>query len=286
MKKLLPNTDEFYVGYLPQAPTFTAEFIKRVIIVIGIVAVVISTLLVLNQRKFSATTFEYGVPTTLEGIIYYLPVPHLRLRQGEDINKKVIYQTILLVGSGKSGVDNVFKQAEVTLGNFHSRYARISGYLIYGDGKSLLQINEANDIQLTEEKNVQPDVPTIKTKGNIIMTGEIIDPKCFFGVMKPGEGKPHRSCAIRCIAGGLPPVFKSDLSEYFLLTGENGEPINQQILSIVGDQINLEGDIEEIDDWKILKVKRKYLQQISKNKALEETLLTMTEGITLCDTRY
>lgn len=24
--------------------------------------------------------------------------------------------------------------------------------------------------------------------------------------MKPGEGKAHRACAIRCIAGGIPPV--------------------------------------------------------------------------------
>ena len=38
--------------------------------------------------------------------------------------------------------------------------------------------------------------------------GEIVDPKCFFGVMKPGEGKPHKDCAIRCILGGIPPVLK------------------------------------------------------------------------------
>lgn len=35
---------------------------------------------------------------------------------------------------------------------------------------------------------------------------EIIDPKCYFGVI-PGKGKIHRSCAIRCISDGIPPVL-------------------------------------------------------------------------------
>ena len=54
--------------------------------------------------------------------------------------------------------------------------------------------------------------------------------------MKPGEGKTHRSCAIRCIAGGIPPVFKTDSSGYFLLVNEKNEPVSSEIVNIVGDQ--------------------------------------------------
>jgi hypothetical protein len=39
------------------------------------------------------------------------------------------------------------------------------------------------------------------------LTGEIVDSKCYFGVMNPGAGKVHRDCAVRCISGVIPPAF-------------------------------------------------------------------------------
>ena len=43
--------------------------------------------------------------------------------------------------------------------------------------------------------------------GEVQLTGEIVDSKCYFGVMNPGGGKVHRDCAARCISGGIPPAF-------------------------------------------------------------------------------
>src|SRR5262249_51752151 len=43
--------------------------------------------------------------------------------------------------------------------------------------------------------------------GRVQLTGEIDDSKCYSGVMNPGNGKVHRDCAARCIAGGIPPAF-------------------------------------------------------------------------------
>ena len=43
--------------------------------------------------------------------------------------------------------------------------------------------------------------------GAVQFTGEIVDSKCYFGVMNPGNGKVHRDCAARCISGGIPPAF-------------------------------------------------------------------------------
>jgi hypothetical protein len=43
------------------------------------------------------------------------------------------------------------------------------------------------------------------TKGNL--RGEIVDTKCYLGVMTPGEDKVHRGCAVRCISRGVPPAF-------------------------------------------------------------------------------
>jgi hypothetical protein len=40
-----------------------------------------------------------------------------------------------------------------------------------------------------------------------VVTGEIVDSKCFLGVMNPGERTVHRDCAIRCLSGGVPPML-------------------------------------------------------------------------------
>ena len=76
--------------------------------------------------------------------------------------------------------------------------------------------------------------------------------------MKPGEGKPHRSCAIRCISGGIPPVFKTENqageTHYFLLRGPNGEAINEEVLDFVADQVQLCGELSRQDDWLVIRV--------------------------------
>lgn len=43
--------------------------------------------------------------------------------------------------------------------------------------------------------------------GETTLKGEIVDSKCYLGVMNPGNLKAHRACAINCIQGGVPPVL-------------------------------------------------------------------------------
>ena len=49
--------------------------------------------------------------------------------------------------------------------------------------------------------------PRAEELGTFTLRGEIVDPKCFFGVMNPGEGRLHRACAILCLRGGITPVL-------------------------------------------------------------------------------
>jgi hypothetical protein len=41
----------------------------------------------------------------------------------------------------------------------------------------------------------------------IEVRGEIVDSKCFLGVMVPGSGKTHKDCASLCLRGGIPPAL-------------------------------------------------------------------------------
>ncbi len=76
--------------------------------------------------------------------------------------------------------------------------------------------------------------------------------------MKPGDGRPHRSCAVRCIAGGIPPLLwvknGHNRENGYILVGPEGEPINNQILDDVGRGVRVNGQLEKADNWLILYV--------------------------------
>jgi len=275
--------DEFYVGYLPVMPRMTRLFLKKTVIAIFLVMALICGLIVLNQRMFTTNNFEYGIPSKLEGVIYTEPVPRLVINLGVDQHGNKIFKTILLVGYGKSGADQAIQSIEAKLGrSIVGKRIALNGYLIYGDGKALLQISGDENSNPLIAENTETQSKLIEI-GEVIVFGEVIDPKCYFGVMKPGEGKPHRSCAIRCLAGGIPPVFHvGTSSEYYFLLGEDFQPINDQVLSLVGDQVKLEGKVMRMHEWKVLVVKRDKLMSLAKAKELRQNLLAMNEGITVC----
>ena len=97
--------------------------------------------------------------------------------------------------------------------------------------------------------------------------GEIVDPKCYFGVMKPGEGKVHRDCAIRCILGGIPPVLhvQNDKGEsnYYLIVGQNGEKMNEAVQDVVAEPVSIEAKVVQQDDWIILYAGKQAIRRIS-----------------------
>jgi hypothetical protein len=276
--------DEFFIGYLPEVPQKTAAFLRWVLIVVGLVIVMISVVLVTSQQSFSPAQFDYGNYTTVEGHIFSYPVPHLKIYEGSDTTGNLIYQTLLLVGFGKAGGNKTLAKFESKLGTLEGKFVKISGELIRGHGKALLQLSvdripEILELRIPYKKTVLNDEGMVYG-----IKGEIVDPKCFFGVMKPGEGKPHRSCAIRCISGGIPPVFHAaERSDYFLVLDERFQPVNQYVLDLVGDDIELQGKVVQWDDWKILLVDSKNLKDQAVNSRLTRNLATMEIGITLCE---
>lgn len=79
----------------------------------------------------------------------------------------------------------------------------------------------------------------------------------YAGLMKPGEGKPHRSCAARYIAGGIPPVFKVEQNgtvDYYLVKGAGGKAKYDELFSIIVERVSLEGQAYQVDDWKVIEI--------------------------------
>lgn len=227
--------------------------------------------------------FEYGVNTEIEGYLFDEPLPHILIPLGKDIRGKELFQTVLLVGTGKTGANGIIGQLrQNSEKKLEGIRVRLNGYLIYGDGKALLQLNDENAGAIKRFDDRLQQVSHAEESKNLTLSGEIVDPKCYFGVMKPGEGKAHRSCAIRCIAGGIPPVFHGDSTDYYLLVNEHNEPIHNEIINIVGDYITLTGKVVTWNNWKILTINTESVRQLSEIKKRSEKIIAFEKGITQC----
>ena len=252
----MQTSNEFYIGWQAEAPDGISKRVRQFVLALLLLAPVLGASVVAFQQNFATSTFEYGQVSELEGVLTMEPAPFLQVFRGKNQEGKAVFQNILLVAPGKHGATEMLRSTEQQFGHkLEGKTLKIKGFLIYHDGKTLLEVEQMEDVaEAAGMSQVEPSAPVLLGSG--ALTGEITDPKCLFGVMKPGYGKPHRSCAARCIAGGIPPVLKTvsatGQTQYFLLAGENGEPINPEILPFVGDQVQVCGEIYRAGDWMVL----------------------------------
>jgi hypothetical protein len=251
--------DDFYIGWMASSPSSFSKHTRKAVILLAGLALAIAVLLSQQQKQFSTATFEFGKHTEITGIYQNFPVPSIRVMTESDAFGHSTYITIPLTGYGKFGAEGTIaaleKQNQIQLAN---RKVTLSGTLLYSDGKTLLQIDEHDKPLMKWSTEVYPSKHSVKELGNMELTGEILDPKCYFGVMKPGHGKPHKDCAIRCIAGGMSPVLyvrdKTGIGNYYLLLDKDGKKMNQELKDHVAEPLLLQARAVSYDDWVILYV--------------------------------
>lgn len=259
-----PRDDEFYVGYLPAAPVGVAARTKLAVLAVVIVAVALAGILAVGQRPFGSGAFEFGVSTTLTGVVQggAHPVLLVPADSGDDG-----WKSYLLSRSGKHGADAL-------LSGLDGQAVRMQGSLIYRDERTMLEVEDGTVEPLDAGEAaalLERPLPPRTALGRHTLIGEIVDSKCFLGVMKPGNLKPHRGCATRCISGGVPPVLlvrNSDgFATYYLLTGARDEPINKQVLPFVAEPVEIVGEIERRGDLLVLRAEPSAIRRIESRPA-------------------
>ena len=146
-----------------------------------------------------------------------------------------------LVRIGKTG-------AQPDVEGLDAKRVKVTGWLVERDNRRIIEIDPAaSPIQPIAE----PDAPPMPTEsfGEQTLTGEIIDAKCYLGVMRPGLGYAHSACAALCIKGGIPPMLlvkRDNGNAYLLMTDEAGEPAGEWIQPHVGRPIQLTGELVRI----------------------------------------
>ena len=241
----MAGRDDFYIGYQGRAPAGLGRFLRRAVAALLLAAGVVAAALAGLQSRFDPGVFEFGEEREFQGVIREHPHPFLLVdRPGSGGGEP---SRFYLVGVGKHGADD-----EVT--GLDGRRTRLRGTLIHRQGETMVEVVGGS------VEAIGPTVPIPAGDsvdlGIQTLRGEIVDSKCYLGVMKPGRGKPHRACAALCIRGGVPPVLRVETTDgeyrHLLLTDEVGGAVNDRVLELIAEPVEITGRVRRAGDLLLL----------------------------------
>ena len=235
-----PNKD-FYVGYLALPKRLRAVLIGLVALLFAIVA--FDAWLFATWQPAAGDGRWAETPTEYVGTLVRDPYPMLRVMENGKL------RTYVVISEEKRGAE------EALTGINDGATIKLNGYLIERAAMSMIQL-AATDIRV-ENAPVVPE-PAREIHGQITLEGEIVDSKCWLGVMRPGEGQVHKACASLCIRGGIPPMFVTRMAGRppitLMTTLDGGKIPVDAILDHVADPVRLSGLLEKRGDITVFKV--------------------------------
>jgi len=256
------NQDEFYVGWQAIAQPGIGSYVRKIVLAIFILVLAAACLLPLAQRTIGSAVFEWGTLKTLTGILQAQPYPHLLVpRPGQGGGQSAYY----LVAPFKFGLD------QRLVAKFDGKPVTLKGTLIYRGTQTMIEARPES-IQLADrpipslQSSNTPSLPSVAM--SVTLKGEIVDSKCYLGVMNPGSLTPHRGCAVRCISGGIPPILLVRQEKgpplYFLLVSSDGSPVNKQVLDMVAAPVEITGNIVRQGELSILRADPSTYRRVAK----------------------
>jgi len=239
---------DLYVGYLP-TPARDARFMRLLIPSLVGLGLVLAVVFSAFARPTGRGVWQTGREVTLEGELISSPFPMLRVARADGSAERV-----LLVEMGKHGADARVARFARTDGTRVAVRAR--GFVIERDGHRMLELSEDDPVA---EGGLLPPAGQAEQIGTVQVEGEIVDSKCWLGVMKPGDGKAHRDCATLCIRGGIPPSIvcraPDGSSRRALVVGQDGAPLSIEVLAPwIARPVRLRGHAEVADGVAIIRV--------------------------------
>lgn len=241
--------DEFYVGYLA-LPVGHKAFLRFALPAILWLMVAIASLVAVRMRDAGRGVWDASDRRIFVGTMDVDPYPVLRQARERSGRPEDLPRSFLLVEAGKIG-------GRAGLSRMQGQTVRVAGSLLHRDGRAMIELAPGEDAVRAESADAA-SVATRVPAGRTSLRGEIVDSKCFLGAMRPGDGKTHRACAQRCIAGGLPPILvtrdAAGNASYYLLTAPDGAAANEMVRPFVAEPVEVTGTLERQDDLMFLRV--------------------------------
>lgn len=242
---MTPPDDEFYVGYEPAVPAGVGARLRRVGLTLAIGLALGAGVVLVAHQRLAPSRFDFGRPGPASGVLERRPYPSLT----------VDGRRTWLVGQGKHGADDdlagVPDGAVILRGTPIARGAHTMLEVVAGSASAFIDGQERGGIE-----KASPEPRSVEDGADVTLTGEIVDSKCFLGVMNPGEGTVHRDCARLCLRGGIPPMLlvRGGMGEeaLVLLVGRNGAAIGTSLADLAGQPIEVRGRLLRDDRGLVL----------------------------------
>ncbi len=247
--------DEFFIGWEEQVSSSLAGYVRKVAIVVFLLGIGVAAIAAAFQQTIGSGSWNLEVKE-FKGIFVNSPVPLLIVSDREEDGFEVYY----LVSEFKHGIpENLAKEN-------HLREVTLQGSLIQNGREQMLEVVDGSLRSVTDVQ-AHP-LETVSLADDFTVCGEIVDSKCYFGVMNPGIRKSHRACAINCIMGGIPPVFLMENEEgeknCLLLLGSTGEMIQKEVLEYVAEPVEVSGALKQIGPIRVLHLDLTSIKRLSR----------------------
>ena len=246
------SDDGFFIGW--EEPTEGKRGRKRLLVWWGMISgLILGGLIAGLQTTPGKGTFAFGDIQTYHGLLVAEPVPFLVTDESEGGHK-----VFLLVNPLKYGFPVGLAREH------HLRRVSLEGTLVRDEQNGMIEVVPMSIT--SESPQFAGEVPVLKAVGEVQLKGEIVDSKCHLGVMNPGRFKPHRACAIQCIAGGIPPILVVQTIEgqlrHYLMVGPEGEAIHDDLLDYVAEPVLVRGTYKTISGLHLLFVEPDSLERL------------------------
>ena len=238
--------DPFFIGWADTPPADRRFFLR---LGLGLMAGTagLGAGLAALQRAPGAGGWDPDKVREWRGIVSGAPYAMLRSRDlGGDAPR-----TALLSCLGKCGV-------AAQIGALSGQPVVVTGSLIQRGRHSMIAVDEQGPWLRRDDRapiDAGLSLPVVEALGEVSLNGEILDSKCWFGAMRPSDGKLHKACASLCIRGGIPPAFfargAAGQSALMIMT-DAGRAHGPELLALVADPVRLSGQVFRRGDLLLL----------------------------------
>lgn len=236
------NDERFFIGWEAKRVGPVSAFLKKVALLFVTLGIAIAVGTTSMQKTVSSGTFDFGNMREFSGILVKSPTPML-IADTESEEERIYY----LVAPMKYG----FPVAVAA--QYHLQHVTLRGTHIGDELEAMIEVVKGS---VAASGQIESGTLQESLVGEITLRGEIVDSKCHLGVMNPGRFKPHRACAIQCIAGGIPPILVTRASSgalsHYLLVGTDGSAINARVIDFVAEPVDVTGILKIIGDRQVV----------------------------------
>ena len=239
------QSDDFYVGYLP-TPRKHRHFLRAFIPATLWALVMIAALYLSSFRPAGSGEWDTANLRSWSGVVRFDPYPSLVVAgdNGES-------EEWLLVETGKIAAD-------ARAAFFEGKFTMVRGFALQRDGRRMIEIMPGREGILAPVEGEIPAEPIASSLGEVELSGEILDMKCYLGAMLPGDGLTHQTCARLCIDGGIAPMLVSRSVDgklsYTLLTSALGGRANELVRRHVAVPVVVRGELIQRGGTRLLRL--------------------------------